>query len=530
MKRPSRNKTLMGNKENINPNKTVKKPTEVATQAPEPAPTLPSFQIPGTIPNTIPTTVEPLSLRGDQLWQPNRGYESLFMSPVINGFGTIRAPDNRASYLMYPDPYGARRMQPFASPAPSFWPMEMNFNPIDPFTGSRVTERPLGSDDSHGSKRSKGSKGSDIAAQSLYDSRTSTFPKREFVPPPQSQDSMTFEYNCGLIPAESDLEQPLAESTKSTNPRKKRKRRATEDEKPKSTRDAPLDIYDYSFKYPKQTLQLTLPSVTESRVFTILSMASKKGLDIGEVKQVLDLFKIRNFDAKLRLLAFVVGNATLYRSHFPRHQDDRGLIITERDNGQIDLTIKTYAGADNSENAFEGSIMECFREVKPVHIYFRQPNQPTTYKSKNNYRKETSPQKEGEPVLVAANLVKRPLNSFMLYRSMMVKSIILLSFMDSFSSYIFDNLKMSYDNYDSGKELNFLANLLSLLDESKCKELKPLFNMKKFNHHLLIQIVSFMWASEAVAVKDAFYNMADVEKSIHEKCYPGYKYRPNRKN
>ncbi|QPG77304.1 hypothetical protein FOA43_004712 [Brettanomyces nanus] len=290
-------------------------------------------------------------------------------------------------------------------------------------------------------------------------------------------------------------------------------------------------IEDYSSKFPKYKARIVLPKLNAERSSEILKIAEGKKMQLSDVKQILALLKLRNFDIKLRLIARIVGNSRLLKDiEFVEHEKDTGLIISERPDGDLNLTIKTYAGADDSKQMFEKSIVSCFRNVKEFQIYFRKPNEPTTYKSKNNLlNARSSKRRKLEDCTIPAKCVKRPLNSFMLYRSMMVKAIILISFMDSISSYIFSKTGMSYTEYDSMRELDFLNKLSKKADDKLLLDLKSHFKIKKFNHHMLIQIVSILWKTEDASVKNEFYEAAKMEKSIHTLCYPEYKYRPNRK-
>lgn len=111
----------------------------------------------------------------------------------------------------------------------------------------------------------------------------------------------------------------------------------------------------------------------------------------------------------------------------------------------------------------------------------------------------------------------------------MVKAIILLSFLDSLSEFVFEKTGMTYKTYDPEREKVFLETSSNAITEELKQQLKSQFKVKKFNHHLLIQIVSLMWANEDPKIKDEFYRVASIEKKIHTLCYPEYKYRPNRK-
>lgn len=289
----------------------------------------------------------------------------------------------------------------------------------------------------------------------------------------------------------------------------------------------PEYIQDHSLEYPKFKSKVILPLMTDEREDNILRTSRQKSMSVKDVQQVLWLFKLRNFDLKLKFLVSIIGKKSSQK--LPSHEKDNGLIITERSDKHLNMTIKTYAGADDSAETFDGSIISCFKDVKQFQIYFRQPNQPTTYKSKNNLLKNAAKKRKLEKGLIPIKCVKRPLNSFMLYRAMMVKAIILLSFLDSLSEFVFEKTGMTYKTYDPEREKVFLETSSNAITEELKQQLKSQFKVKKFNHHLLIQIVSLMWANEDPKIKDEFYRVASIEKKIHTLCYPEYKYRPNRK-
>ncbi|GME82626.1 unnamed protein product [Ambrosiozyma monospora] len=259
-------------------------------------------------------------------------------------------------------------------------------------------------------------------------------------------------------------------------------------------------------------------------------LSETKHLDSKDVKTVLNLFKQRNFDLKLRILSKVVGTAGLNNDllDYPDHSRDDGLIVTEIEDGGFTLLVKTYAGSDSKSSIINHSITSYFKNIKDFAIYFRQPNEPTTYKSKNNMINGAKRKKTCSAGFISSKLVKRPLNSFLLYRTTMVKAVVLLSLMDTLSTYAFGEMDMDYSDYDPTKEKMFLETLLDELTPEIAAEIDDQFQLKKFNHHLLIQIVSLLWTTETPDVKNSFFDIAKAEKEIHKNCFPEYKYRPNR--
>ncbi|KAG7857700.1 hypothetical protein KL939_002956 [Ogataea angusta] len=294
-----------------------------------------------------------------------------------------------------------------------------------------------------------------------------------------------------------------------------------------------FDLENKAYSQYKSSVKIPLPPLSQSRYDKITELAVNKNLDMGQVDNVLKLFKLRNFDLKLKLLSRVLGQRREEHAFYPEHTSDKGLVLTESNDGSLSILAKTYAGHEDSSSIIENSIISCFKTIKEFAIYFRQPND-TGSKSKKPSA-GAKKQRLGKSRLThesesgSTNHIKRPLNSFMLYRTSMVKAIVLLSLIDSLSSFVFKRLQMQYSSYDPQAELEYLKVIDSNLTESLAQELRQECVIHKYNHHLLIQIVAVMWSTELNSVKKTFISLAQSEKKIHAKCYPDYKYHPQRK-
>ncbi|KAH3660274.1 hypothetical protein OGAPHI_006860 [Ogataea philodendri] len=283
----------------------------------------------------------------------------------------------------------------------------------------------------------------------------------------------------------------------------------------------------------KSSVKIPLPPFSKSRYMKITEMAAAKNLDLNQVDEVIKLFKLRNFDIKLKILSRVLGENPELDTSYPTHTDDRGLVLTESSDGGLNILAKTYAGHEDSSLIFDNSIISCFRDVKEFAIYFKQPNDTASKarKASNPTKKQRvdNPESTLDDSNEAPQYIKRPLNSFMLYRTTIVKAVVLLSLIDSLSSHVFGKLRMTYSSYDPKAELDYLKALYYNLSEPLIHQLRRECFIHKYNHHLLIQIVAVMWSTEINSVKKTFVSLAQSEKKIHAKCYPNYKYHPQRR-
>ncbi|ODV85760.1 hypothetical protein CANARDRAFT_7133 [[Candida] arabinofermentans NRRL YB-2248] len=301
------------------------------------------------------------------------------------------------------------------------------------------------------------------------------------------------------------------------------------DSKDTNERIAPLQFETFlvgeNVALHKKIVRIPLEDFSEQRLKGLVEGARTKRLNEQDVEQVLQLFKLRNFDLKLRILAKVLGNAKLSQHEFPCHTSDTGLVLTEDANGKLHILAKTYAGWEDTKSVFKNSIMSFLEDVKDCSIYFRQPNECS---SNFNHHKSIYKTKKKDPSN-STKYIKRPLNSFMLYRAAMVKVVIFLSLIGSLSNFVFKKLNLTYQTYDFAKEFKYLTKMESNLTPRIVEELRSHLVIHKFNHHLLIQLVSIMWANETETVKQMFVVLASHEKELHAKCNPEYKYHPKRK-
>lgn len=171
-----------------------------------------------------------------------------------------------------------------------------------------------------------------------------------------------------------------------------------------------------------------LTKMTPERIFEIQELAREKGLDPSIVETVLRLFTPEG------------------KNSFHQHINPSSKDFVRDDDIYINITVN--GGYDTSSDS---------EDSKPT-------KKKTGRKAKPDY-------------------VKRPLNSFMLYRKSQTKN------------------AMAYAAY----------------------------NNLKLNHQNISQIISFMWRTEDKEVKEQFTVFANKEKEIHKALYPDYKFCPQKK-
>ncbi|GMF68570.1 unnamed protein product [[Candida] boidinii] len=279
--------------------------------------------------------------------------------------------------------------------------------------------------------------------------------------------------------------------------------------------------------------------------------------------------------------------------HFPDIEQDAGVCLFDGNDGNLYLRAKTYAGFEKGkEQMFDNSIMSYFQNIKDCEHYFRVPNETTiTLKQvarKNKYSKkktETAKSKDdtkGNTIRFNTNnkekfvanikndttseevkYIKRPLNSFMLYRTSMVRAAILLNLCNCMTSFLQKEIVrcgdiVKYDfstkryrlskiptglnyyprrDYDPIAERLLLENIEAKLNcpdieqrQEVIESIRMQLQHSKVNHHVLLHIISSMWQTETSFSKGKFQELSNLEKEIHSLCYPNYRYIPNKKS
>ncbi|OWB59761.1 hypothetical protein B5S32_g3488 [[Candida] boidinii] len=346
----------------------------------------------------------------------------------------------------------------------------------------------------------------------------------------------------------------------------------------------------------KSTINIPLSEITDERLTQIINLTKLKKCSPREVEKMVTIFKLRNIHIKLRILAHIIGETNLMSEgnlHFPDIEQDAGVCLFDGNDGNLYLRAKTYAGFEKGkEQMFDNSIMSYFQNIKDCEHYFRVPNETTiTLKQvarKNKYSKkktETAKSKDdtkGNTIRFNTNnkekfvanikndttseevkYIKRPLNSFMLYRTSMVRAAILLNLCNCMTRFLQKEIVrcgdiVKYDfstkryrlskiptglnyyprrDYDPIAERLLLENIEAKLNcpdieqrQEVIESIRMQLQHSKVNHHVLLHIISSMWQTETSFSKGKFQELSNLEKEIHSLCYPNYRYIPNKKS
>lgn len=192
-----------------------------------------------------------------------------------------------------------------------------------------------------------------------------------------------------------------------------------------------------------QTHMVKLTKMTPERIERIKRLAEEKGINPLTVEAGLTLY--------------TPSGRRHYSQHVPISQD-----VSQVCGDDIYIKITMNGGYSSEENSMQ---------------QYSQPNEygymnGAIKKSSKSLRKSRSP-----------DYVKRPLNSFMLYRKSQTQS------------------AMAY----------------------------AVHSQLKLNHQNISQIIGLMWQTESKEVKDQFARFAGKEKELHRVLHPDYKFCPKKK-
>ncbi|CDK28814.1 unnamed protein product [Kuraishia capsulata CBS 1993] len=307
-----------------------------------------------------------------------------------------------------------------------------------------------------------------------------------------------------------------------------------------------------------------------------MQMAKTRKLRCFEVEKIIEIFLLRNIAIKLRILSHpaLLGNGVSYNRTLVA---DKGLCCKEI-GSHLYVEGKTHAGHERVNSSSENSIMENFVHITEIAIYFRTPTDTTTDRPKNKptagrlgtpkivlqkpYNTRSSIKKSpgsktvlpkivSQSTTIDHKYIKRPLNSFMLYRAAMSRVYTLLCLVNCLTGFINENLgwkspridwKQNADSattiengvlsYDLANELEFLREIETLVQKGDPKTLEKIratLTLPKLNHHMCVHVIAMLWQTESESTKQEFSALAVLEKELHSKCYPNYKYNPRKR-
>ncbi|ODV95371.1 hypothetical protein PACTADRAFT_16893 [Pachysolen tannophilus NRRL Y-2460] len=288
----------------------------------------------------------------------------------------------------------------------------------------------------------------------------------------------------------------------------------------------PTDISNIEASHykTKAWIKLTKFSLERWNYLKEINSFKNNKVSVEELQTIQNLFMMDHKLEKLRLLAHnqILGAGDDVRStaDMPFQQKGEGIYYIEVKSsvGENDILEK------ENKRQLNNGIMSNLR-----HIYnINGTNEMFSSSSHKNRNLDE-------------NYVKRPLNSFMIYRASMMKFIHLLNLIDSVSP-IIDEVFSSYENKmissDYGKnkqELAILHRIFDIIEDNDENAATPFIDfinsrlsINKVSHSVLGHVISMLWQTESEEVKQRFAQFSEIEKKIHQKVYPNYKYKPKR--
>lgn len=346
--------------------------------------------------------------------------------------------------------------------------------------------------------------------------------------------------------------------------------------------------------------------IDKKRYQLILEYAQKRNLNVGEVEKVLMLFSNsytgnkyalakENFGilSKVKIICGLIeyqsnSNARHSNNNYFKKVLSKFPIIENQ--GGIHIQIKSSCGkegisdADSEINSTE--IDNVLQLLQSEDYNLNLLENLAEFDIFKNLMGEDNPSCGNE------NYIKRPLNSYMLYRSSMIKvaavltmlqvlNDLILSYYNDFATSGFFShfefneallLKMiefdlneMMNGYGANNGSNFVSTqreevLHQLLANStyhkhtnsqiafsvlksyasfpavsnrirKLQNYRIVENFKdvKINHGIMCHVIALLWLTEQNQIKDQFAEFSKIEKLIHEETYPDYKFNPKKK-
>lgn len=326
-------------------------------------------------------------------------------------------------------------------------------------------------------------------------------------------------------------------------------------------------------KVKNKSQWLTLSKMTDSRKNKILDVLKKKNIANETAFQVFELFPQKNVSKKLEILAVEFG-----RYYAKLHNTLEELKHIESNDIE---KLNRFLWLDQSQERSESQLKQFPRCI--VKDSLNQEDEPfsiqvRTSSGYNDFSEDISQDDlnllklRHMPLLRESDdrkrktryyefiegKMKRPLNSFMLYRSAVMKSLAILKIVKSVSELMAD-VNCKYPSWDESTCLNNILltvrnragkvppgemllgpselNTISALIEDNLyektrnpssytrKPIEPVFS----NHTVLAYVITTMWNTETENVRGQFVSFSKKEKEHHQLVYPKYKYTPVKK-
>ncbi len=279
-------------------------------------------------------------------------------------------------------------------------------------------------------------------------------------------------------------------------------------------------------KFNKKHIEwIKLTPITEDRLMKIRSLAKSKNMNLHNVNQVLNLFQQTNIKEKV-LRAIDYGITDQLKTKEGNNSIGLGVVdrwcVNEDENNENWLEIGTSMGKnltnEEDENRLENPLLKVyhpsllgFDESSSSNNGSASDKPPHSVMSASQLKK----QKRKGP-----NYIKRPLNSFMLYRKFQIQAAYIYAIAQS--STIYEEQLQNNASKNENENENGNGNI------------KPkssiILDIPKLNHQSISQMISLLWNTEFEEIKLKFSNFASFwEKEIHKVAYPSYKFQPQKK-
>ncbi|AOA63416.1 Hypothetical protein PP7435_CHR3-1168 [Komagataella phaffii CBS 7435] len=282
----------------------------------------------------------------------------------------------------------------------------------------------------------------------------------------------------------------------------------------------PVCITPKSVNYPsapkthvkKISKWIGISKLTDERVQRIYTLATSRKLKFKDIQKSLSVFTIDNIQAKVD----IIGNLLINRRNGIRDHP-HPILVKDKNAEQYEVNVRTSCG-DDKDDSLQILIDACSGNPSNSSL-LHTPSSPET--SSSTYCLTSSLSTLASSPLSSnlrtkAGHIKRPLNSFMLYRGILLKLGIVLNVVKSIENSIDLNnpsvLRKLHDNDPS-----LVSQILKLIP-----------TVVKTNHQVLGQAISMLWVTESSQVKEQFGKFSQVEKRLHKLCYPNYKFNPHR--
>ncbi len=269
--------------------------------------------------------------------------------------------------------------------------------------------------------------------------------------------------------------------------------------------DQKIGLISTTLPTKNQILQLDkgelikISPMSEGRKREMITLALKKDISLDVLENVLNIFSPDDE------LCSKLGSSSPYR----KYKGVPYLYVKSSYMNDEDLLDHNPNDKDESEISLQ------FKKL--INLYQQQK------KGKQNTRPKE-----------VRDHVKRPLNSFMMYRRVQTEAANAFALAASINEPKQLAELIKKEEFKNSADLD-LVNNKRLRKRSKVFD-QPMINatnnpiFEKVNHKIISKIIGLMWETEEPKVKEAFKQLSEKEKNIHTLLYPNYKFAPKKKS